>query len=116
MDSFLDFHTALFSARHDDGVDINDVDVLKTVAETVGVDHREILRIVASGEPAKVLAKEHVRVVQEHGVFGVPTFIMGEEAVFIRFMERHNTSDLDRVLDMLAWTNLNEFKRTTIDR
>ena len=53
---------------------------------------------------------------EDHDVFGVPTFISGGDAVFVRFMERHNRTDLYRVLDMLSWTNLNEFKRTTIDR
>ena len=53
---------------------------------------------------------------EDHDVFGVPTFISGSDAVFVRFMERHNRTDLYRVLDMLSWTNLNEFKRTTIDR
>lgn len=115
-ESFLDFHVALFSARHDDGADINDPVVLDSVADAVGVDPEEIRAIVASGLPGKLLAAEHMRAVEDHGVFGVPTFIDGDEAVFVRFMERHNRPDLDRVLDMLIWTNLNEFKRTTIDR
>jgi hypothetical protein len=115
-ESFLDFHVALFAARHDDGFDINDPNVLESVASAVGVDPEEVGTIVASGAPSKILAKEHTGAAEDHGVFGVPTFIDGDEAVFVRFMERHNRSDLDRVLDMLSWTNLNEFKRTTIDR
>ena len=116
QESFPDFHVALFSARHDDGSDINDPGVLESVARAVGVNPDEVRTIVASGIPSKTLANEHMSAVEEHGVFGVPTFIYGDEAVFVRFMERHNRSDLDRVLDMLTWTNLNEFKRTTIDR
>ena len=49
-------------------------------------------------------------------VFGVPTFFEGEEAVFIRFMERGRADDLLRALDLLDWTRLNEFKRTTLAR
>jgi hypothetical protein len=115
-EAFPDFHVALFSARHDDGLDINDPNVLESVARAVGVDPDEVRTIVASGVPSKILAKEHMGAVEDHGVFGVPTFISGGDAVFVRFMERHNRPDLDRVLDMLSWTNLNEFKRTTIDR
>jgi hypothetical protein len=46
----------------------------------------------------------------------VPTFIDGDEAVFIRFMERGRVDDLERALDLLGWNRLNEFKRTTIPR
>jgi hypothetical protein len=115
-ETFLEFHVALFSARHDDGADINDVQVIEEVAEQVGLVVGDVRALVESGVPAKILAVEHARAVDEHDVFGVPTFIQGEEAVFVRFMERHSTEDLDRVLDMLSWTNLNEFKRTTVHR
>jgi hypothetical protein len=46
----------------------------------------------------------------------VPTYIEGEEAVFIRFMERGRADDLNRALDLLDFTRLNEFKRTKIAR
>ncbi len=49
-------------------------------------------------------------------MFGVPTFITDDEAVFVRFMERHKLEDLDAVIDMLGWSNVNEFKRTTVPR
>lgn len=113
---FLDFHIGLFSARHDDGRDINDGDSIASVAADAGLPSGEVATIVASGLPAETLAREQTAAVDDHGVFGVPTFIEGDEAVFVRFMARHDTADLDRVLDMLSWTNLNEFKRTTIDR
>ena len=47
-------------------------------------------------------------------VFGVPTFIVGERAVFVRVMDRNNPDDVDRVLDLLEWTDLNEFKHTSV--
>ena len=49
-------------------------------------------------------------------MFGVPTFIEGEEAVFIRFMERGRVDDLEHALELLQWSRLNEFKRTRIAR
>jgi hypothetical protein len=42
--------------------------------------------------------------------------MQGDDAVFVRFMDRHEVSDLEKVLEMLSWENLNEFKRTAIDR
>ena len=49
-------------------------------------------------------------------MFGVPTFIVGDEAVFVRLMSRGEPSDIDRVLELVGWTDLNEFKRTRIPR
>lgn len=115
-DSFLDFHVSLFNARHDDGCDINNESVIEDVCESVGLDPIRIRECVATGVPAKTLGTEHSRVVEAYAVFGVPTFIQGDEAVFVRFMDRHEMQDLERVLEMLKWTNLNEFKRTRIDR
>lgn len=113
-DLFRTFHLALFSARHDDGEDLSDPAVIRTVAASTGIDTEAVASIVDSGTPLKVLEKEHTGLVESHAVFGVPTFVAGEHAVFVRLMERHRPDDLRRVVDMLDWTNVNEFKRTTV--
>ena len=64
----------------------------------------------------KTLGAEHTEAVDNYAVFGVPTFIEGDEAVFIRFMERGRVDDLERALELLQWSRLNEFKRTRIAR
>ena len=63
-----------------------------------------------------MLAEEHTEADKRWHVFGVPTFIVGERAVFVRLMDRKNLDDVDRVLDLLDWTDLNEFKHTSVDR
>ncbi len=115
-DSFLGFHKALFNAKHDDLADIGDEEVLRGIATNAGLDADAVAPVVASGVPAKTLAAEHTALVEDLGVFGVPTFISGQEAVFVRLMERHQLDDLDRVIDMISWTNVNEFKRARIPR
>lgn len=115
-DSFLDFHLELFSARHDRAADVDSLDTLPRVATTAGLDPDAIAAVVATGKPLAALADEHTNAVDRWSVFGVPTFIAGDEAVFVRFMERHRVDDVARVLDMLDLTNLNEFKRTVIPR
>lgn len=112
---FLDFHSALFEARHRRALDINDPQVLTDVARSVGVDVEATEVHVMSGEPLEVLASRHSEAVKRHSVFGVPTIIAGDEAAFVRLMRR-DPADLERVLDMVEWSNLNEFKRTTIPR
>lgn len=114
-DAFRSFHQELFTARHDKAADVDADNVLSSAAAAAGVDADDVRVIVASGVPAKTLAAEHAENVERWSVFGVPTFIQDDEAVFVRFMERHKTDDLTKVLNMLAWTNVNEFKRTTVE-
>ncbi len=115
-DRFNDFHVKVFNARHGEAADIDDEGVLRAVAASAGLGADAVAGIVADGTPLKLLAEEHNGLVANWDVFGVPTFIQGSEAVFVRLMERHVVSDVDRVLDMLEWTRLNEFKRTRIPR
>ncbi|MGA7272007.1 MAG: DsbA family protein [Acidimicrobiia bacterium] len=109
-------HMALFSARHDQGRDVTDESVIRDALADTGVDIEAIAAVVESGTPAKSLATEHNESVERWQVFGVPTFIKDDVATFIRFMDRGNLADLDRALDMLDWSGLNEFKRTTRSR
>ena len=113
---FLRFHRAVFEARHAEGADLSQPGVLEAVAASAGLDEHSIRAEVESGVPMKTLRDEHNSLVEDHGVFGVPTFIAGDEAVFVRFMDGERSEDLRRVVDMLMWTNLNEFKRTRIPR
>ena len=113
---FLDAHVALFAARHEHAQQLKDESVLRDAVGSVGLDAEAVAAEVASGRPLETLAAEHTEAVERWGVFGVPTFIEGEDAVFVRFMERGRVDDLERMLDVLPWTRLNEFKRTKIPR
>jgi hypothetical protein len=115
-DKFFDFHWEMFAARHDHAKKIGDEAVIREVAAGAGLDVDAIAAEVESGRPLKTLAEEHTEAVQRWHVFGVPTFIEGDTAVFIRFMERNRPDDVDRALDLLPWTRLNEFKHTSIPR
>lgn len=115
-DHFLDWHVAAFAARHDEGQKIAKVEVLRDVATSVGLDPDAVAAAVSTGRPLERLAEEHTEAVKRHSMFGVPTFVVGDRAVFVRFMDRKNPSDVDRVLDLLEWTDLNEFKQTSIPR
>jgi hypothetical protein len=115
-DKFLDAHVELFAQRHDHGLKLGHEDVLEAAVERVGLDVDAVKAEAWSGGPLKTLIAEHTEAVEQHAVFGVPTYIEGDEAVFIRFMERGRADDLNRALDLLDWTRLNEFKRTKIAR
>jgi DSBA-like thioredoxin domain-containing protein len=115
-DKFLDFHMGVFRARHDEGKKIAEEAVLREVAQSVGLDADAVAEEVASGRPLKALEAEHTEAADRYAVFGVPTVIDGEEAVFFRIMERGNVDDLEQALGLVASTRLNEFKRTKIPR
>lgn len=115
-ETFLDFHVAAFRARHDEGRKIAEEAVLRDVAAGVGLDPDAVAEEVASGRPRKALEAEHIEAVDRYAVFGVPTIIEGDEAAFVRMMERGNVDDFAHALDMMPSTRLNEFKRTTIPR
>ncbi len=113
---FRAWHVGLYEARFTDAADVDDPGVLRRVAAAAGLDPDRVADVVASGVPMDTLAREHQEAVKRWAVFGVPTFVAGDEAVFVRLMDRHRLDDVERVLSLLSWTRLNEFKRTRIPR
>ena len=115
-------HLALFAARHDQGLDINDPEVLAATVASAGVDPDEVAKLVAGGGPAAALAADHTWGADGSRVFGVPTFVTDRRAVFVRLMRRPGSptdarATLERVLAMVEdWDDLNEFKATVIPR
>src|SRR5262249_18973128 len=98
---FIASHPAVSRARHEEGAKIAKEEVLSEIATSVGLDPAAIAAEVSSGRPLKTLAQSHTEAVKNHSVFGVPTFIRGDQAVFVRLMDRGNAADVDRVLDLL---------------
>lgn len=119
---FLDAHDALFEHRHAAAGDLKSRDVLTGVLAAVGIDTDAVWTQVDSGRPLATIEKEHTAYVESHEVWGVPTFIVGERAVFVRLLEGPEgdvavaTRTIERVLDLVEWPNLNEFKHTNIPR
>jgi hypothetical protein len=122
-EQFLVAHKALFDARHNDAADLRRRDVIAPVLEAAGVDPTAVFAEVDDGWPLETHRKEHLSAVANHEVFGVPTFIRGDDAVFVRLMDRADgdaakgDQTIGRVLDLLTgWPELNEFKHTSVPR
>ena len=122
-ESFLSVHAALFAARHDEGLDLQQEDVLRRVLGRHDVDADAVLREVAGGAALETYRREHARSVAEHGVFGVPTLIVGGRAAFVRLMDGplgdpgSARRTVNRLLDLVVgWPELNELKHTAIPR
>ena len=122
-DRFLDAHVALFAARHDEGLDLRVPDAVAQVLDGVGVPGDKVVAEVATAATLGDIRRAHERAVKEWAVFGVPTFVVDDRAVFVRIMSRPQGDaaparrTVEGVLELLeTMPDLNEFKYTTLSR
>jgi hypothetical protein len=121
-DAFLAAHHAIFEHRHVAAGQLKDRDELTPVLESAGVDVAAAWAEVDSGRPLATVEKEHTAYVDSHTVWGVPTFVVGDRAVFVRLLEVSGDDPavaiptIERVLEQIDWPILNEFKHTSIPR
>jgi hypothetical protein len=120
---FRSAHLGLFSARHDQGRDLRERDVVAAVLDESGVDGRAVLAEIDAGWPLAALREEHLDLRNRLGVFGVPTFVSDDDAVFVRLMHRPEgdaalaVRTIERVVDLfVGWPDLNEFKHARTPR
>ncbi len=120
---FLDAHVALFAARHDEGLDLRLPDVVARVLDTAGVPGDTVVDEAGSVDVVKEVRRAHEEAVAKWQVFGVPTFVVDDRAVFVRLMSRPlgdaalARRTIEGVLGLLdAQPDLNEFKYTTLAR
>lgn len=122
-EQFLSVHRSLFSLRHDGGGDLRDESALREVLADNGVDADYVFGEIESGWPLDTFHKEHEVGVRDHAVWGVPTFVAEDQAVFVRLMTRPGEDGplarrtIDGVLSLLTgMPELNEYKHTSIAR
>jgi hypothetical protein len=122
-EQFRAAHLALFSARHDEGLDLRQPEVIQGALDRAGLDGAAVLAEAGAGWPLAAFRKEHTDAVDRRQVWGVPTFLAGDDAVFVRFMDRPQGDTerakrtIERAIDLLTgWPELNEFKHTSLPR
>ena len=121
-DRFPVVHRALFEARHVDGAQLRDEAVVGSILTDNGVDADAVFAEVATGKPLDIVRDSHTAAATDLDVWGVPTFMAGGHAAFVRLMDLPDDAadarrSVERVLDMLTdWPQLNEFKHTSLDR
>lgn len=122
-DRFPGVHRALFAARHDEGKHLDDRSVVEQVLTEHGAPAGEVFALIDDGTALKRVRAEHEQFVESHKMWGVPTFVVGDQAVFVRLMNRpgadarNSIQAIERVVDLAGgWPDLNEFKHTSIPR
>jgi hypothetical protein len=122
-DKFFDAHLALFALRHDEGKHLQDAAEVRRVLEKAGVDADAVFAEIETGKPLATVRAEHEASATDHEVWGVPTFVLGDGAVFVRVMTRPEgdaavaQKTVQRVIDLLVDApELNEFKHTSLKR
>jgi 2-hydroxychromene-2-carboxylate isomerase len=121
-DLFPAVHRALFAARHDGALRLDDRGVVSDVLERHGAPVEKVFARIDDGSALATVKAEHEGYAASHDVWGVPTFIVGDQAVFIRFMHRAtdgaapaaSIETIERAVDVIGWTDLNEFKHTSV--
>jgi len=77
---FEEFHKLVFDSYWKEGKDIGDQTLLLALAESVGLNKKEILDYINSEEPKSEL-KKALKDLRQYGINGVPTFIIGDKIV-----------------------------------
>ena len=119
-DLFLAAHGALFRARHEQGVRLVTIEQIEQVLGELDLDFDLVKADLATRRPHQVIGTSFKKY-QGLEAFGVPTFVVGNDATFVRYMTPP-TSDLNasvKLIDSIVTLievqpGLNEFKHTRV--
>ncbi len=77
---FEKFHKLVMDTYWKEGDDIGDLSLLLDLAESIGLNKKEILDYIKSDKPLIKLRKSSLEL-HSYGITGVPTFIIGDKVV-----------------------------------
>ena len=78
---FEEFHKLVLDAYWLDGKDIGDKSLLFDLAESVGLDKKEIEDYLSTGEPSTIV-QQSLKEVRNYGINGVPAFIVEDRLIY----------------------------------
>jgi DSBA-like thioredoxin domain len=117
---FLDAHEALFRARHERAIRLVTLEEIEGVLAPLSVDMASVRDDLASRRPHVVIG-ETFREFEKVEAFGVPTFVVDNDATFVRYM-KPPTDDAAKSVKlieslvelMVSGVDVNEFKHTRV--
>src|SRR5437773_11754529 len=82
---FGDLHRALLSARHRDRLELDEPEVVESMAAHAGLDVERFKTDLSDPSILEALAADHRHAVTELGIFGTPTFVFeGGASAYVR--------------------------------
>jgi hypothetical protein len=119
-EKFLAAHEALFRARHERAIRLVNRNEVADVLSPVDVDLALVFDDVDSRRPHKVIG-ESFREFDRYEAFGVPTFVLDNDATFVRYMTPPNDDAaasiavIESLVGLMSTQSaLNEFKHTKV--
>ena len=112
-------HEALFRARHEQAVRLVTLSEISLVLDPLGVDLDALRADLATRRPHRVIGESY-RSFERYEAFGVPTFAVGGDATFVRYMSPPDGDDqasvrvIESLVALMGQADLNEFKHTRI--
>ena len=117
---FLATHEALFRARHESAIRLVTIDEIDTVLSPLGVSMQKVRADLTSRRPHRVIG-ENFHAMEAFEVFGVPTFVVGTDATFVRYMQPptgDNSASVGLIESlvtlMVTQPEINELKHTRV--
>ncbi len=121
-DHFIEAHEALFRARHERAIRLVTEQEIRDALSPSGADVDAVFADVATRRPHQVIG-DSFRSFERYEAFGVPTFVVNDDATFVRYMNppTTNASDSTALITSLVelmstQSALNEFKHTKVSR
>ena len=74
-EAFESFFMTLLKARHEDKKDLMDPEVINDAVRNSGIDAARFREDLADPDLLREIGESHTIAVEEHGAFGVPTFV-----------------------------------------
>lgn len=99
--AFDTFHQLLLDARHSDGLDLDQEEVVITLADKAGLDRERFRADLADPSTLDTLRRGHA-LARRLGIFGTPTFVLGGQAAYIRLWEAPRDEEAVVVFDEIC--------------
>ena len=118
MELFERFHLALMVARHGGKgrIRLNDPAQILELAAEVGLNADRLREDIAEPAIAEAVGRDHTEAVEEHGVFGTPTFVFEDgAAIYLKALvppEEDSVAFFEHFIALAACRNyMGEMKR-----
>ncbi|HXR24977.1 MAG TPA: DsbA family oxidoreductase [Candidatus Binataceae bacterium] len=96
-----EFEERVYRAYFEDGSNIGDVEVLKTLGSDVGLDPAQVVEAISSPQ-IQLRLKNNAMVAHQHNVSGVPTFFIGNYPLVGAQSENTMRKILARATEMMS--------------